>query len=786
MVEQKECDLCGLDLGDAPVEKDFDGEKKEFCCQGCARVYQAAYENGMLDKVQGKATPDRSPGKKDTAYFSMEGMWCAGCAVAAENVLKNQAGVRGVDISFAAERGRIDYDPSRFDIDAGLQKLDQLGYRARVLSSASEQRSERKQENTLLQLITALAFGMQVMFLYLTRLYPLYNQEQFGSLEVRNLQYMVWALSTPSLFIGGISFIKGAWRALLARTATMDTLVGIGTLSAYFYSVYITLTRSGETYFDSVAMITTFIMIGRYLEAVGGSRARKDIRSLLNLQPDRAWRKAVGEWEQVKISDLFVGDVLLVKPGERVPVDGDIVTGQASFNEALLTGESLPVDKGPGERIYAGTMVTDNAVQFRVTDLAQYTRLAEITRTVDQTLANKPPIQRLADKASTFFAFGILAVAVLTLVGWLLTGAGPSRSLLAAVAVLVVACPCALGLATPLAVTVSLGNITQEGILVRNPTTLETASKIKRMVLDKTGTLTLGELQVEAILTDPRAGVTPEELLGAAAAADQFSQHPIARAIVSEYQGELSPAEDFQSVHGQGVQARIEGKPGNVVKVGSDAYLAVPEESPLLDEAREHGKRGESVIWVGWEDGVKGFIALRDQPDETAGAALSGLLDLGIATTLLSGDSPETTRAIAEEFDLSDYQGGLLPTEKAERIKVWQEGGEQVAMVGDGVNDAPALAQADLSITVAGGTAVAGETSDIVLMRSDLGLIPWFIRASQRTRRIIGENLGWAFAYNLVAVPLAVLGIISPVIAAAAMACSSLLVVGNSLRLRRK
>jgi Cu+-exporting ATPase len=340
-------------------------------------------------------------------------------------------------------------------------------------------------------------------------------------------------------------------------------------------------------------------------------------------------------------------------------------------------------------------------------------------------------------------------------------------------------------LATPLAVTVSLGNITQKGILVRNPTTLETASKVQRIVLDKTGTLTLGKLQVEAIVADPHGGVTSQELLGAAAAADQFSQHPFAQAIISKYQGDLSPAEDFQSVHGRGVQALVGGERGTVVKVGSESYLAVPGESPLRAEAQERGARGESVIWVGWEGKVKGFISLRDQPDETAGEALGELKDLGIATTLLSGDSQETTRAIAEEFSLDEYQGGLLPTEKAERIRAWQENGEQVAMVGDGVNDAPALAQSDLSVTVAGGTAVAGETSDIVLMRPDLGLIPWFIRASQRTRRIIGENLGWAFAYNLVAVPLAVLGIISPVIAAAAMACSSLLVVGNSLRLRR-
>lgn len=794
MVTDKElvCDLCGMSIEGEPVVKEIDGKPHNFCCGGCARAYQAAHDSDLLDDVHRTDTAEsKKPMAKhklgsdqDTAYFSMEGMWCAGCAVAAENVLKNQVGVRGVDISFAAERGRINYDPSAFDIDVGLEKLDKLGYRARLLSSASEERGQKHQENTLLQLITAMAFGMQVMLLYLTRLYPLYSQGQFASIEVRNLQYMVWALSTPVMFVGGISFIKGAWRALLARTATMDTLVGIGTLSAYFYSVYISLTLSGEAYFDSVAMITSFIMIGRYLEAIGGSQARKDIRNLLKLQPDKARRKSDGDWAEVKIDDLFVGDILLVKPGERVPVDGEIVSGQASFNEAMLTGESLPVDKGPGNKIYAGTMLMDNAVQFRVTDLAQYTRLADITRIVDKTLAQKPPIQRLADKASTYFAFGILITAVLTLASWLLTGLPFSQAVLNSVAVLVVACPCALGLATPLAITVALGNTTRKGILVRNSTTLESAAQVQRMVLDKTGTLTLGELHVEAVVTAPGENISKEKLLAAAASVDQFSQHPIAQAIVSEYKGELITAEDFHSKHGQGVEARLAGDIQTIVQVGSRQYLGLSGQSVLLDQARERGQLGESVVWVGWDESVKGFIALRDRPDPSSEAVIQELKALGIITVLLSGDSPETTQVIAEEIGLDDYQGGLLPDEKAGRIQEWQGNGESVAMVGDGVNDAPALAQADLSITVAGGTDIAGETSDIVLMRSNLSLIPWFIRKSKRTRRIIGENLGWAFAYNLIAVPLAIFGIITPVIAAVTMASSSLLVVGNSLRLR--
>ena len=624
------------------------------------------------------------------------------------------------------------------------------------------------------------------MFLYILRLYPLYNAGQFTTPEVRGLQYVVWALCTPILLFGGLSFLKGAWRALLARTATMDTLVAMGTLSAYFYSVYITLTVSGETYFDSVAMITTFIMIGRYLETVGGSQARKDIRHLLDLQPEKAWRKSNGDWNAVKVADLKVGDVLLVKPGERVPVDGEIIAGQAAFNEAVLTGESLPVDKGPGDSIYAGTLLVDNAVQCQMTNSPQTSRLAEISQIIEQTLSHKPPIQRMADKASAYFAVGILAAALLTFVGWLISGAPFSQAILTAVAVLVVACPCALGLATPLALTVALGNIAQAGVLVRNPTTLETAATIQRVVLDKTGTLTLGQLHVVDVQVEAAENFTPDDILCVAASVDQFSEHPVAQAIVKACEHERLPAQDFTVERGRGVQAHIGGKIGAQVKVGSQHFMAPTRQTTLVELASERSRRGESVIWIGWDEQVKGFISLRDQPNPTAKTAISEIQNLGISTVMLSGDSSETTRSISDELGLGEYHGNMLPVEKAEQIKKWQKLGEQVAMVGDGVNDAPALAQANLSITASGGAAVAGETSDIILMRPDLNLIPWFIRTSRRTRKIIRENLGWAFAYNLVAVPLAAFGVISPVIAAITMASSSLLVVGNSLRLRKR
>jgi heavy metal translocating P-type ATPase len=781
------CDLCGLSADGRPVVQAFEGEEKVFCCQGCARVYQLALQNDMLDAVLGQQRPGRAGLKQavldpgQTLRFSLEGMWCAGCATAAEHLLRHHPGVKSADVSFAAERGRLQYDPARVDPLALLQELDVLGYRARLLTDAGQQVGERQQERMLLQLVVAAAFGMQVMILYLVQLYPLYAAGQFDSSAARRMAYLVWALSTPVVAWGGSSFLRGAWRALRARTATMDTLVTLGTLSAYGYSVYITLTGSGEAYFDSVAMITTFVMVGRYLEALGSAQARKDIRHLLQLQPDRAHKRMGETWQEVPARELEIGDWILVKPGERVPADAEIVEGEGAVDEALLTGESMPVDKAVGDTVFAGTVVADAALICQVTRPVHETRLAQIARLVEETLSAKPPIQRLVDRAAAYFAFGILGVSLLAALSRALAGHSFAEAVLAAVAVLVVACPCALGLATPLALTVALGRATAVGILVRNPAALETAARVRRIVLDKTGTLTMGRMSVTAVMAATGAG-DKRNVLCSAAAVEQYSAHPIALAIGATCSDPLPTSDAFRSVRGYGASAQVGERR---VMVGSSRFLGVDDSSPLIQEAQVCAEKGATVVWVGWSGQISGFIALRDLPNPTAKAALDQLEAAGLHTVMLSGDDPRTTWAISEELGIAEHEGDCPPLEKAVRIQGWQEGGERVAMVGDGVNDAPALAQADLSITAAGGTDVAGETSDVVLTHADLTLVPWLIRLSRRTRRIIVQNLGWAFAYNLFSVPLAALGVISPVIAAVTMSISSLLVVGNSLRLRR-
>ncbi len=795
------CELCDLPLPREPVLRMIDGEQRQFCCEGCARVYAVAHDAGMLEQVlrnaraAGKPAADASPPPgvravlfkpTESAFFDIEGMWCAGCALAAERVLRSQPGVKDASVSFAAERGRVEYDAQRTDAEGLMKLLAPLGYNARITSTKEEQRKQRFENRLALQLMAATAFGMEIMVLYLVQLYPLYATGQYDTVEARRIQYVVWAMTTPVVFYGGLTFLAGAWRALRARTVGMDTLVAVGVLSSYLYSAYVTVTGNGQTYFDSASMIVNFILIGRYLESVGGAQARKDLRSLLRLQPEYAWKRDPDEdWQRVRVETLAAEDAILIKPGERVPADAQVTEGDATLDESLLTGESLPVTKRQGDKVFAGTVVRDGALVCRVVHPPGSTRLSQITELVSRTLSEKPRIQRLADQASTWLAYTILILAVLTFAGWWIKTHSTAAGLLAAVAVLVVACPCALGLATPLAMTVTMGNAARRGILVRSPEALETSASIRRMAFDKTGTLTRGELAVVAVTPARSTNLNGGALLCLAASVEQYSEHPAARAILKATSDTPYSASNFFSVRGAGASAMV--KSGNTperVSVGSARLIDPGRDPDLAERAAQHAALGETVVWVDRDGSLAGFISLRDQSNPAAREALERMERNGIDTVMLSGDSVLAAQAIARELSITVYEGGCSPEDKAAKIASWQRDGLKVGMAGDGVNDAPALAQANLSITVAGGTDIAGQASDLVLTRSDLRLIPWFFQISRRTRRTIIQNLGWAFAYNIVSVPLAMFGLITPVIAAVAMALSSILVVANSLRLR--
>ncbi len=771
-------------VGD-PVIRVVCGSPHCFDTDDCARLYGNAAEAGMLEQVLADP-PEHRLGLIErlglhhkTAFFRLDGMWCAACAKVSERVLKQGEGVSDAQVSFAAGKGRIDYDPRVTDIEELMHRVGKLGYSATLEGNEESQKTSDAEERLLLQMLVAFAFGMQEMVLYIVRLYSAYGAGDFGSSQVRMLQLLAAILATPALFYGGYTFLRGASQELRTRTPGMNTLVALGTLSAFSYSVWATAVGGYATYFDSVTMIVQFVVLGRYIEMVGGSRARKDVRGLMELQPKRAWvRASDASLVETPSWQVKPGAVIVVKPGERVPLDGEVLEGSGHADESLLTGEPVAVSKTAGCTLWAGTMLVDGALTATVVRDLDGSRLSSIRTLVEHTLESRAPVERLADRVSLYLTVGVILLALVTGVGWVLAGASAARALITAVAVLVVACPCALGLATPLAISVALGNTAREGVLVRNGAALETAGQTNLVVLDKTGTVTLGRLQVAGTEGDSR-----EELLAAAVAAEQFSEHPLARAIVSASEPPVA-AREFVSQAGLGVSAVL-GADGTRVAVGRVELMPGQPSAALLESASAREADGETVVWVSRGEAVAGFIALRDEIDGSARSAVREIVARGLGPVMLSGDSEKTTRAVAAELGIERFEARLTPEMKAQAVGALQAGGARVVMVGDGVNDAPSLARADISITVAGGADIAGQTSDIVLNRADLELVPWFLVASAQTRRIIRQNLGWAICYNAVALPLAAFGVITPAVAAAAMACSSLLVVGNSLRLRR-
>jgi heavy metal translocating P-type ATPase len=726
-----------------------------------------------------EAAPRRRPVRRATVFLTVDGLTCPSCAEVVTRTVARHKGVHSSDINFALGKARVDYDPTEARVEDIVRLIERAGYRARVVGEGTKPVEERAQDRTLIQLLVALAFGMQVDMFYMTQLYGLYATGQAGSPQARTIGLFMWAAATPVLFFGGQSFLRGAWDGLRGRTANMDTLVALGTLSAYSYSVFAVLTGR-PAYFDSVTMITIFIMVGRYIEAVGGNNARKDVRALFALQPQRAWLLSAGVLDEVQADDLKPGDSIVIKPGERVPADSVISDGAGAANEALLTGESSLSPKRVGDRLWAGTVLAEGPVTASVDRPVAESRLASIRALVERTLSQQAPVQRLADTASAYLTFIVLGVAIATFVGWTLAGLAPAAALIAAVAVLVVACPCALGLATPLAISVSLGRATRAGILVRQPAALETAATVTEVAFDKTGTLTSGALAITAV--EAAIGEDVEEITRLAAGVEQFSEHPLGRAIARARENPAAVT-GMRSVRGSGVEGTAPD--GRAVRVGSDAFMPGEVPADLAASAERHAADAESVVWIAVDGCVVAFVALRDETLPGAVEAVAELRRLGRATLLLSGDSESTTAAVARKLGVTEHRSRLSPEDKARIISERQAAGQRVAMVGDGVNDAPALAQADLGVTVWGGSDVAGETSDVVLARPDLDLVPHLLRLSGSTRRVTRQNLGWAFTYNVIAVPLAAFGVISPAVAAAAMAGSSLLVVGNSLRLRR-
>jgi Cu+-exporting ATPase len=705
--------------------------------------------------------------------LAIGGMTCASCAARVEKRLNRLDGVEA-SVNFATEQASVTFDPVQASVEGLISAVEEAGYEASL-----PQEVTAEEDPTLpyrLRLQVAVALSAPVVLLAMA-----------PGAQFAGWKWVALALATPVVFWCGWPFHRAAAQNARHAVATMDTLISIGTLAAWGWSAVVLVGGIGaDVYFEAAAAITTLILLGRFFETRAKRRSGEAIRKLLELGAKEARVLREGEEVTVPIEELRRGDRFVVRPGEKIATDGAVEEGASAVDESVLTGESVPVDVGPGDDVAGATVNTSGRLVVRATRVGSETALAQIARLVAEAQAGKAQVQRLADRVSAVFVPAVLGLSLLTLAGWLLTGGGAGAAFTAAVAVLIIACPCALGLATPTALMVGTGRGAQLGILIKGPETLEQTHGVTTIVLDKTGTVTEGRMRVAAV--SPAAGVDSAVLLRLAAGAESASEHPIARAIAERGRAELGAlpgAEGFSNRAGLGVEATVEG---HAVAVGRPGFLAegrVELPAALAEEAERLAGSGSTVVAVGWDGAARGLIAVTDTVRPTSAEALAEIRRLGLKPALLTGDNERTAAAVARELGIERVLANVLPGEKAAEVERLQAEGETVAMVGDGVNDAPALAQADLGLAIGTGTDIAIEASDLTLVSGDLRAAGDAIRLARRTLGTIKGNLFWAFAYNVSAIPLAIAGLLNPIVAAAAMSFSSLFVVGNSLRLRR-
>ncbi len=811
------CDHCMLSVAESgAVYDDIDGKRRVFCCHGCKGIFRLIHSEG-LDYFYARRR-EWLPGPADTRYVDasafldhlrpaggeietdiiLDGIRCASCVWLNERVLQRTPGITFAQVNYATHRAKLRWDPSRIDISAILNRIISIGYTPKpFVPKAYEDEQKRQSRDLLIRFGTAAFFSMQLM-LFSIALYAGYFQGMDANIKVI-FHLISFGLTTPVLFYSGWPLIKSAVRGLRNHMLNMDVLIVAGAFSAYVFSIQ-QLTVDGEVYFDTAAMIITLILLGRYLELGAKNKASETISRLMQLNPREARRIEMtpgiapddrilqAPRRMVAVETIVSGDWVEVVPGEQVPVDGIVESGQSEVDEALLTGESRPSAKNAGSRVFAGTVNLYGSFVFRVTGIGRDTVLAQIIQTVEDAQARRAPIQAFADRVVGLFVPAVLLIACLTLLGWIYQGAPISRAIMNAVSVMVIACPCALGLATPLAILIGTSYGASRGILIKGGDTIEKTGGIDYVVLDKTGTMTEGKPVLAGYFG---VAMTDQESLLIAVSLERMSEHSLGKAIVAAALG-IMPLEvsDFSVLPGRGIKGTIHGKPacigcrGFIENEGLSGPLNEHWDTLSAHKTRLLEDAGSTIAYLCHDGRLAGIFAIADRVRSEAAEAVRLLNQAGLGVAMITGDDKRTAEAVARITGIVTVHASASPIEKAEKIRQLQAQGKKVLMVGDGINDAPALVQATVGAAMGRATDIALESADLVVMRPDLRLIADSLALAKKTFRIIQQNIFWAFIYNIVMIPLAIVGVLHPIMAAAAMALSSLTVVGNSLRAR--
>lgn len=725
----------------------------------------------------------------DKAELQLIGMTCAACANRIEKKLNSLPGVTKAVVNFATEKATVEYNSAETGIKDMIKAVKDMGYNAReadrgtgVDREKEEREKEIKRQRNMFVMSALLSFPL--VFIMFAEMFSLHLNEFLMSPVFQFL------LATPVQFIPGSQFYKGAYHALRNGSANMDVLVALGTSAAYFYSVANTFFTDGMLYYETSAVLITLILLGKLLEAIAKGRTSEAIKSLMGLQAKTARVVRDGKEEDIPVEEVVEGDIIIVRPGEKIPVDGIIIEGTSTVDESMLTGESIPVDKKEGDEVIGATINKHGSFKFKATKVGKDTALSQIIKIVEEAQGSKAPIQRMADVISGYFVPVVVVIALITFGVWYFFLTPPAGfdnftwALINFTAVLVIACPCALGLATPTSIMVGTGRGAENGILFKGGEHLEQAHKVNAIVLDKTGTITKGEPELTDVIAE---GYDEDELLKFAASAERGSEHPLGEAIVKgakEKGVDLVQPENFNAIPGYGIEADIEGKH---VLLGNTKLMKKHNInlSHLMAQKEKLEEEGKTAMLVAVDGRAVGIVAVADTVKENSKEAIKAIKDMGIEVIMITGDNERTARAIARQVGIDNVLAEVLPEDKANEVQKLRDQGKIVAMVGDGINDAPALATADVGIAIGTGTDVAMEAADITLMRGDLMGIPASIKLSKATMRNIRQNLFWALVYNSLGIPVAAMGLLSPIIAGAAMAFSSVSVVTNALRLKR-